>query len=103
MGSHSITAADLQQAFIATMRQSDKQCIEYIENEFDQGSRQKEARAFEELDKRLKRERQLLQLKQQRAEAAEKEALEKEVEEEITPAKEGEKEEDSVAPEKQAA
>jgi len=51
----SITAADLQQAFIATMRQSDKQCIEYIDSVFDLDSRKQEAQYFEEVDKRLKR------------------------------------------------
>jgi len=92
---HAITAADLQQAFIANMRNSDKQCIEYIDA-FDFGARKREAEAFEEVDKRLKRERELLKLKKQREEKAEKEALEKELEEEMTPNKMEEEEKSSI-------
>jgi len=78
-----ITAADLQQAFIANMNNTDKQLMEYMETVFDLGARDEEDAAFEELDKKLKRERKLLQLKQEKEAAAELEALKKEVEEEL--------------------
>merc|ERR1712038_2059400 len=58
-----VTAADLQQAFIANMENSDKELLEYMETEFDLDSRKQEAQAFEELDKKLQRERKLLELK----------------------------------------
>lgn len=85
-----VTAADLQQAFIANMNNSDKQLVEYMENEFDLGSRSEEDKVFEELDQKLRRERQLLQLKRQKAEEAEMAALKKEVEEEMKEAEEEE-------------
>merc|ERR1719198_2084142 len=57
--------------------------MEYMETVFDLGARDEEDAAFEELDKKLKRERKLLQLKQEKEAAAELEALKKEVEEEL--------------------
>merc|ERR1712004_778422 len=65
-----ITAADLQ-------------LMECMETVFDLGARDEEDAAFEELDKKLKRERKLLQLKQEKEAAAELEALKKGVEEEL--------------------
>jgi chaperone BCS1 len=70
-----VSAADLQQAFIANMENSDKELLEYMDTEFDLGARQAD---FEELDKKLQRERKLLQLKKQKKEEAEQKALEEE-------------------------
>merc|ERR1719361_2864175 len=58
-----VTAADLQQAFIANMENSDKELLEYMDSEFDLGARKADEEAFEELDKKLQRERKLLELK----------------------------------------
>jgi len=79
----SVTAADLQQAFIANMNNSDKELVEYMENEFDLGSRKTDELAAEEIDRKLRRERKLLELKKKKEEAAELEELEKEVKEEL--------------------
>merc|ERR1712038_1140702 len=73
-----VTAADLQQAFIANMENSDKELLEYMETEFDLGARKADEEAFEELDKKLQRERKLLELKKQQREAAEQKALKEE-------------------------
>merc|ERR1711953_770485 len=48
-----VTAADLQQAFIANMENSDKELLEYMDTEFDLGARKADEEAFEELDKKL--------------------------------------------------
>merc|ERR550534_1316392 len=58
-----VTAADLQQAFIANMHNSDKEMLEYMETEFDLGARKAEEESFAEIDRKLKRERKLLELK----------------------------------------
>merc|ERR1712038_2136897 len=73
-----VTAADLQQAFIANMENSDKELLEYMETEFDLGARKADEEAFEELDKKLQRERKLLELKKQKKEEAEQKALKEE-------------------------
>jgi len=73
-----VTAADLQQAFIANMLNSDKELVEYMETKFDLGTRKEEDAAFQELDKKLQRERKLLQLKQRKKEEAEQKKLEEE-------------------------
>jgi len=73
-----VTAADLQQAFIANMENSDKECLEYMEAEFDLGSRKADVLAAQEIDKKIQRERKLIELKEQKKKAAEQKALEEE-------------------------
>jgi hypothetical protein len=73
-----VTAADLQQAFIANMENSDKELLEYMDAEFDLGSREADELAAQEIDKKIQRERKLLQLKKQKKEEAEQKALEEE-------------------------
>jgi len=90
-----VTAADLQQAFIANMNKSDKQLLEYVETDFDLGARKADEIAFQELDKKLQRERKLLELKEEQKEAAELEALKEEAKAEV------EKELGTDAPEKE--
>lgn len=87
---HAITAADLQQAFIANMYNTDVQMVEYMEQKFDLNRQKEEEQAFIELDLKLKRERKLLRLKREREQRAEDEALEKEVEKELKTKSEGE-------------
>lgn len=70
-----VTAADLQQAFIANMHNSDKEMLEYMETEFDLGARKADEESFAEIDRKLKRERKLLELKQQQKEAEEMKEL----------------------------
>merc|ERR1712043_127472 len=62
----------------ANMLNSDKELVEYMETKFDLGTRKEEDAAFQELDKKLQRERKLLQLKQQKKEEAEQKKLEEE-------------------------
>merc|ERR1719326_2517328 len=71
-----VTAADLQQAFIHCMNNSDKELIEYMETQFELGARNDEE--FAELDRKIKRERKLQELKKQAEEKKEMEALKKE-------------------------
>lgn len=75
----SVTAADLQQAFIANMKKTDKELLQYMETEFDLGSRKADEEACAEVDKKLKRERKLLELRQKREEEEENKALRKEL------------------------
>lgn len=92
-----ITAADLQQAFIANMYNTDVQCVEYMKQKFDLNKQKQlekeEEEAFKELDRRLKKERKILERKRKLEQKAEEEALEKEVEEEL---KEKSEDEDSA-------
>merc|ERR1712048_196770 len=74
----SVTAADLQQAFIANMENSDKELLEYMDTEFDLGARMADTVAAEEIDKKIQRERKLLLLKKKKKEEAEQKALEEE-------------------------
>jgi len=71
-----VTAADLQQAFIHCMNNSDKELIEYMETQFELGARNDEE--FAELDRKIKRERKLQELKKAAKEAEELKALRKE-------------------------
>lgn len=71
-----VSAADLQQAFIANMNKSDKELIEYMENQFELGARNDET--FADIDRKIKRERKLQELKKQAEEKKEMEALKKE-------------------------
>merc|ERR1712156_1160733 len=80
---NAITAADLQQAFIKNMYNSDVQMVEYMERQWDPNAEKSEAEAFEELDRRLKKERAIRDLKMQRKREAAKKAFDKEVEEEL--------------------
>lgn len=70
-----VTAADLQQAFIANMNGSDKELLAYMETEFDLGARKAEEEAFAEIDEKLKRERKLQQLKEELDREKEEEEL----------------------------
>jgi chaperone BCS1 len=78
-----ITAADLQQAFIANMHNTDVQMVEYMEGTWDPNGQKAEDEAFMELDRKLKKQRALLKAKRKRQQQAAKEALEKEVEAEL--------------------
>merc|ERR1712156_559926 len=80
---NAITAADLQQAFIKNMYNSDVQMVEYMERRWDPNAEKSEAEAFEELDRKLKKERAIRDLKMQRKREAAKKAFDKEVEEEL--------------------
>lgn len=71
-----VTAADLQQAFIANMNKSDKELIEYMETQFELGARNDET--FADIDRKIARERKLQELKKQAEEAEEMKALKKE-------------------------
>merc|ERR1711994_1235619 len=71
-----VSAADLQQAFIANMNKSDKELIEYMETQFELGSCNDER--FADIDRKLARERKLKELKKQAEEKKEMEALKKE-------------------------
>jgi chaperone BCS1 len=73
-----VTAADLQQAFIANMENSDKELLEYMDAKFDLGSREADILAAEEVDKKVQRERKLLELKEKKKAEAEQKALEEE-------------------------
>merc|ERR1719356_1490044 len=78
-----ITAADLQQAFIANMYNTDAQMVKYMQTAWDPNGQKEEEQAFEELDRKLKRDRAVLELKRQKEQEAEREALEKEVAEQM--------------------
>jgi len=73
-----VTAADLQQAFIANMTKPDTDCIHYMKHEFELG--QDLEKEFEEIDRRLKRERKIADLKRQKQEEEELKKLKEEVE-----------------------
>jgi len=80
---HEITAADLQQAFIANIYNTDVEMVDYMERKFDPNGQKAEDQVFLQLDKKLKKERALQNAKRKRQAKAEKEALEKEIEKEL--------------------
>lgn len=80
---HKITAADLQQDFIANMYNTDVQMVEYMKSNFDPNGQKKREEELRELDRKLQKERELLKMKLQRRQSAEKRALKKELEAEL--------------------
>merc|ERR1712173_160919 len=74
---------DLQQAFIKNMYNTDVQMVEYMERLWNPNGQKEEAEVFEALDRKLKKERAVRDMKRKRKREAAKKAFDKEVEEEI--------------------